>query len=178
MRKRTEKSKANSRQDNSRANGRQEKSIANGRQSKPKDNDRDKAKYEEKYITEESCSKPVQKRPRTDADAQQGQHELKLGEVSKTIPTIDFNVETVEYKNQSFIVQKDTEMIHREIKGGTNEDHLLLRGEPGFSEKRRLKDLVKKHSERQPYSSETETRRSTRRSTLQRKATASDADVK
>ena len=32
----------------------------------------------------------------------------------KTIPTIDFNVETVEYKNLSFTVQKDTEVIHRE----------------------------------------------------------------
>ena len=39
--KRTEKSKANSRQ----------KSKANGRQSKPKDFDREKAKYEEKYHT-------------------------------------------------------------------------------------------------------------------------------
>ena len=29
-----------------------------------------------------------------------------------TIPTIDSNVGTVEYKNLSFIVQKDTEMIH------------------------------------------------------------------
>ena len=47
----------------------------------------------------------------------------------KTIPTIDFNVETVEYKNHIFTVQKDTEVIHREIKGGTNEDHLLLNGE-------------------------------------------------
>ena len=27
------------------------------------------------------------------------QHELKLGEVVTTIPMIDFNVETVEYKN-------------------------------------------------------------------------------
>ena len=40
------------------------------------------------------------------------QYELKLGEVVMTIPTTDFNVETVEYKNLSFIVQKDTEMIH------------------------------------------------------------------
>ena len=44
------------------------------------------------------------------------QHELKLGEVVTTIPMIDFNVETVECKNQSFIVQKDTEMIHCEVK--------------------------------------------------------------
>ena len=116
--KRTEKSKANSAQ---------KKSTANSRQSEPKDFDRDKAKYDEKHITEESCSQPVQKHRITDADVQQGQHELKLGEVFKTIPTIDFNVETVECKNHSFTVQKDTEVIHREIKGGTNEDHLLLR---------------------------------------------------
>ena len=45
--KRTEKSKANSRQE-SKANSRQ-KSKANGRQSKPKDYDRDDAKYEEKH---------------------------------------------------------------------------------------------------------------------------------
>ena len=99
-------------------------------QSQPKDYDRDKAKYDEKHFTEKSCSQPVPKHPRTDADVQQGQYERKLGEVFKTIPTIDFNVETVEYKNLSFIVQKDTEVIHREIKGGTNEDHLLPQGEP------------------------------------------------
>merc|ERR1719277_2507959 len=31
-------------------------------------------------------------------------YKLKLGEVVTTIPTIDFNVETVEYKNLSFTV--------------------------------------------------------------------------
>ena len=40
------------------------------------------------------------------------QFELKLGEVVTTLRTIHFNVETVEYKNLSFIVQKDAEMIH------------------------------------------------------------------
>ena len=64
-------SKANSRQ-KSTANSRQ-KSKANGRQSEPKDGDRDKAKYDAKHITEESCSQPVPKHPRTDADVQQGQ---------------------------------------------------------------------------------------------------------
>ena len=93
--KRTEKSKANSRQ-KSKANGRQ-KSKDNGRQDKPKDYDRDKAKNEDKHSTEESCSQPVPKHPRTDADVQ-GQYELKLDEVIKTIPKIDFNEETVEYK--------------------------------------------------------------------------------
>ena len=57
--------------------------------------------------------------PRTDADVQQGQHDLRLGEVRTTIPKIDFNEETVKYENQSFTVEKDTEVIHREIKGGT-----------------------------------------------------------
>ena len=52
---RTEKSKANSRQ-KSKANGRQDKGIVNGRQSKSKDHDRDKAKYEEEHSTDESCS--------------------------------------------------------------------------------------------------------------------------
>ena len=50
----------------------------------------------------------------------------EAGEVIKTIPTIDFKVETVEY--QSFTVQKDTEVIHG-IKGGTK-DQLLPEGEP------------------------------------------------
>ncbi|NXG40927.1 ARF1 factor, partial [Psilopogon haemacephalus] len=31
-------------------------------------------------------------------------YKLKLGEVVSTIPTIGFNVETVEYKNVSFVV--------------------------------------------------------------------------
>ena len=59
--KRTEKSKANSRQ----------KSRANGRQSKPKDYDRDKAKYEEKHSTEESCSQ----RCRNPAGARRSDHD-------------------------------------------------------------------------------------------------------
>ena len=96
--KRTEKSKANSTQDKSRANGRQEKSIADNRQGEQKDYDRDKAKYEEKHSTEESCSQPVPKHPRTDADIQQGQYELKLDEVNKTFPKIDFNEGPVEHK--------------------------------------------------------------------------------
>ena len=76
-----------------------------------------------------------------------------LGEVWATIPTIDFNVETVKYKNQSFTVQKghrgDPQRDRRR-----NEDQLLLGGEPvrivgktsteGF--------VVKKHSERKPLS--------------------------
>ena len=46
------------------------------------------------------------------SSANSRQYELKLGEVVTTIPTIDSNVGTVEWKNLSFIVQKDTEMIH------------------------------------------------------------------
>ena len=145
--KRSEKSKANSRQ-KSKANSRQ-KSIANNRQCEPKYCDRDKAKYDaEQHITEESCSQPVPKHPRTDADVQQGQYELKLGQEITTIPTIDFNKETVEYKNLSFTVQKDTEVIHGEVKGGTKTTCYLKENLSEFSEKRRLKDLMKKHSER------------------------------
>ena len=72
----------------------------------------EKVKYDEKHITEESCSQPVPKHLRTDADVQREQYELKLGKVITTIPTTDFNVENVEYKNLSFTVQKDTEMIY------------------------------------------------------------------
>ena len=61
-----------------------------------------------------------------------------------TIPTIDFNVETVEYKNQSFTVQKDTEVTHKEIEGGTNINCYLKENQSELSEKRRLKDLAKK----------------------------------
>ena len=75
--------------------------MANSRQGKPKDHDRDKAKYEEKHSTEESCSQPVPKHSRTDADVQQVQYELKFDEVIKTIPNIDFNEETVQYKKIS-----------------------------------------------------------------------------
>ena len=55
----------------------------------------------------------------TDADVQQGHFELKHGKVIATIRRIDFTVETVEYKNLSFTVQKDPEVIDGEIKGGT-----------------------------------------------------------
>ena len=67
--KRTEKSIANSRQrsivnsrQKSMANSRQDKSRANTLQSKPKDCDRDKAKYEEKYTTEEKLQSASQSR--------------------------------------------------------------------------------------------------------------------
>ena len=101
---------------------RQEKSIANNRQSKPKDCDRDKAKYDEKHTTEESSSQS------------EGQKELKLGEVITTIPKINFNEETVEYKNVSNFYLK-----------GTSQNS---------GKKRRLKDLVKKRSQRKSHRSE------------------------
>ena len=101
MRKRTEKSKANSRQKSkanskqkSTANCRQEKRIANSGQSKPKDCDRDKAKCEEKHSAKESSSQPV-------PDVQQGQYELKLGEVIPTIPAINFNEENANCSDSS-----------------------------------------------------------------------------
>ena len=61
--------------------------MANSRPGKPKD--------EEKQSTEESCSQPVPKHPRTGANVQQAQYELKLGEVIVTIPEIDFDEEIV-----------------------------------------------------------------------------------
>ena len=84
------------------------------------------------------------------ADVQQVQYQLKRGEAVTTIPTIDFNVETVEYKNLSFTVQKDTELIHREVKRRTKITCYLKEDQSESSEERRLKDLVKTHSERQP----------------------------
>ena len=67
-----------------------------------------------------------------------------------TIPKIDFNEETVEYKNLLFTVQKDTEVIHGEVKGGTKITCYSKENQSECSEKHRLKDLVKKHSERKP----------------------------
>merc|ERR1712194_593290 len=47
----------------------------------------------------------------------------------------------------SFTVQKDTEMVHGEIKRGTKIICYLKEDQSEFLEERRLKDLVKKHSE-------------------------------
>merc|ERR1711907_880500 len=47
----------------------------------------------------------------------------------------------------SFTVQKDTEMVHGEVKRGTKIICYLKEDQSEFSEERRLKDLVKKHSE-------------------------------
>ena len=66
-----------------------------------------------------------------------GKKEPKLGEVITTIPKIDFNEEPVEYKNQSFTVQKDTEVIHGEVEGGTEINCYLMDNQSEFTEKRR-----------------------------------------
>merc|ERR1712050_732409 len=47
----------------------------------------------------------------------------------------------------SFTVQKDTEMVHGEIKRGTKIICYFKEDQSEFLEERRLKDLVKKHSE-------------------------------
>merc|ERR1711970_1209861 len=47
----------------------------------------------------------------------------------------------------SFTVQKDTEMVHGEVKRGTKIILSLKEDQSEFLEERRLKDLVKKHSE-------------------------------
>ena len=75
--KRTEKSRANSRQ----------KSIANGRQGEPKDCDRDEAKYEENTVQWKAAASQSQMFSR-DNTSQQERYELKLVEVITTIPTV------------------------------------------------------------------------------------------
>merc|ERR1711959_61085 len=47
----------------------------------------------------------------------------------------------------SFTIQKDTEMVHGEVKRGTKVICYLKEDQSEFLEERRLKDLVKKHSE-------------------------------
>merc|ERR1712151_1296870 len=47
----------------------------------------------------------------------------------------------------SFTVQKGTELVHGEVKRGTKVICYLKEDQSEFLEERRLKDLVKKHSE-------------------------------
>merc|ERR1712193_97609 len=47
----------------------------------------------------------------------------------------------------SFTVQKDTEMVHGEVKRGTKIICYLKEDQSEFLEERRVKDLIKKHSE-------------------------------
>ena len=89
--KRTEKSRANSRQ-KSRANSRQEKSIANGRQGEPKDCDRDETKYEENNTLQRKAAASQSQMSSRGNTSQQVRYELKLGEVITTIPTVDVPV--------------------------------------------------------------------------------------
>ena len=49
--------------------------------------------------------------------------------------------------DSSFTVQKDTEVIHREVKGRTKINCYMKENQSEFSETCRLKDLVKEHSE-------------------------------
>ena len=93
--KRTEKGKANSRQKSTaKQQARQEQSQQQAKQTKglrPRQGEvRGKAQHRGKL----QPASPA----RTDADVQQGQYELKLGEVITTIPEIDFDEEIVEYK--------------------------------------------------------------------------------
>ena len=48
----------------------------------------------------------------------------------------------------SFTVQKGTQVIDSEVKGGTKTNCYLKENQSEFSETRRLMDLVKKHSQR------------------------------
>ena len=91
-------------------------------------------------------SQPVPNHPRTDADVQQGQSELKLGEVIATIPKIDLNEKSVEYKNRSFTLQKEYRGNSQKSQR-RSEDKLLLesRTSQELSGKCRLKDLAKKN---------------------------------
>ena len=47
----------------------------------------------------------------------------------------------------SFTVQKDTEVIHRKVRGRMKINCYLKENQSEFSETRRLKDLVTEHSE-------------------------------
>merc|ERR1712080_465681 len=47
----------------------------------------------------------------------------------------------------SFTWEKDTELVHGEVKRGTKVICYLMEDQSEFLEERRLKDLVKKHSE-------------------------------
>ena len=44
-------------------------------------------------------------------------------------------------------MQKDTEVIHRNVKEGTKNNFDLKENQSGFSETRRWKEMAKKHSE-------------------------------
>merc|ERR1711862_387208 len=72
--------------------------------------------------------------------------------VSDKVRVISKNNDDEQYMGESavggsFTVQKDTEMVHGEAKRGTKIICYLKEDQSEFLEERRLKDLVKKHSE-------------------------------
>ena len=96
---------------------RTEKSIANSRQQgKPKVYDRDKAKYEanyeEKHSTDESCSQPVPKHLRVDADVQEGHWELKLDDVIRPSQRSTSTRKSWSTRRSSRQLETATEKVH------------------------------------------------------------------
>merc|ERR1719427_179096 len=72
--------------------------------------------------------------------------------VSEKVTVVSKHVDDEQYiwesgAGGSFTVQKDTEMVHGEIKRGTKIICHLKEDQTEFLEERRLKDLIKKHSE-------------------------------
>ena len=70
--------------------------------------------------------------------------ELRSAYLRKTKSRMSFDSES--RCDSSFTVQKDTEVIHREIKGRTKINCYMKENQSEFSETCRLKDLVKEHS--------------------------------
>ena len=106
--KRTEKSTADSRQ----------KSRPHSKQDKPKGYDRDKTKYEanyeEKHSIEESCSQPVPKHLRTDADVQEGQWELKLDDVIRQSQRSTSTKKSWSTRRSTSSSETATQKVHRD----------------------------------------------------------------
>ncbi|KAL0387323.1 UNVERIFIED_CONTAM: ADP-ribosylation factor 1 [Sesamum radiatum] len=54
-------------------------------------------------------------------------YKLKLGEIVTTIPTIGFNVETVEYKNISFTVKRIEKYPNPDVRARSRGAHMIDR---------------------------------------------------
>ena len=118
-----------------------------------------------------TVSQPFPKHPRTEANVQQGQQgqkELKLAvgiakshdeqkDTTETAPRLHDEIQRnpegpeavfskVQDRDLSFTVLKDTEVIHREVKGWTKNNCDLKGNQSEFSEARR-KEMAKRHSE-------------------------------